>query len=115
MKKIYLLDDAIISPLGFSTEENLTAIKNERSGLKFQKNNRLPSEGFYAGIIENELLIEAFLKIGEPKKHTKLEQMVMLAVSRILDKKFPDKPLQNSTDHFNNQRKHRFIDEIFLS
>ncbi|HZJ37290.1 MAG TPA: beta-ketoacyl synthase N-terminal-like domain-containing protein [Gillisia sp.] len=86
MKKIYLLDDAIISPLGFSTEENLTAIKNERSGLKFHKNNRFPSEGFYAGIIENELLIEAFLKIGEPKKHTKLEQMVLLAVSRILDK-----------------------------
>jgi len=25
MKKIYLLEDAIISPLGFSTEENLSA------------------------------------------------------------------------------------------
>ncbi len=51
MKKIYLLEDAIISPLGFSTEENLAAIKNERSGLKFHKNNRFPSGGFFAGII----------------------------------------------------------------
>jgi len=86
MKNIYLLDDAIISPLGFSTEENIAAIKNERSGLRFHKNNRFPSEGFYAGIIENELLTEAFLTIGEPKKFTKLEQMMLLAVSRVLEK-----------------------------
>jgi len=86
MKKIYLLEDAIISPLGFSTEENLAAVKNERSGLRFHKNNRFPSEGFYAGIIESELLTEAFLKIGEPKKFTKLEQMMLLAVSRVLEK-----------------------------
>lgn len=86
MKKIYLLEDAIISPLGFSTEENLAAVKNEISGLRFHKNNRFPSEGFYAGIIENELLAEEFLKIGEPKKFTKLEQMMLLAVSRVLEK-----------------------------
>ena len=86
MKKIYLLEDAIISPLGFSTEENLAAVKNEISGLRFHKNNRFSSEGFYAGIIENELLTEAFLKIGEPKKFTKLEQMMLLAVSRVLEK-----------------------------
>jgi len=86
MKKIYLLDDALISPLGFSTEENLAAVRNERSGLKFHKNNRFTSGGFYAGIIENDLLAEAFLKIGEPKKFTKLEQMMLLAISRILEK-----------------------------
>ena len=86
MKKVYLLEDAIISPLGFSTEENLAAIKNERSGLIFHKNNRFPSGGFIAGIIENELLTEAFLKIGKPEKFTKLEQMMLLAVSRVLEK-----------------------------
>lgn len=86
MKKIYLLDDAIISPLGFSTEENLAAVKNESSGLKFHKNNRFSSGGFYAGIIENDLLADAFLKIGEPKNFTKLEQMMLLAVSRVLEK-----------------------------
>jgi len=85
MKKIYLLEDAIISPLGFSTEENLNAAKNERSGLRFHKNLRFP-EGFCAGIIENELLADAFLKIGEATKFTKLEQMMLLAVSRVLEK-----------------------------
>ena len=72
--------------MGFSTEENLIAIKNECSGLKFHKNNRFPSGGFYAGIIENEILADAFSKIGEPKKFTKLEQMMLLAVNRILGK-----------------------------
>ena len=86
MKKIYLLEDAIISPLGFSTEENLAAVKNGRSGLRFHKNNRFLSEGFYAGIIDNELLTEAFLKIGEPKKFTKLEKMMLLVVIRVLEK-----------------------------
>ncbi len=86
MKKIYLLEDAIFSPLGFSTEENLAAIKNGSSGLRFHKNNRFPSGGFFAGIIENELLNETFLKIGKPEKFTKLEQMMLLVVSRVLEK-----------------------------
>ncbi len=86
MKKIYLLDDVIVSPLGFSTRENLTALREGRSGLKFHKNNRFPCGGFYGGIIEKDSLANAFVGLGDPKKFTKLEQMMLLAVSRILEK-----------------------------
>lgn len=86
MKKLYLLDDAIISPLGFSTSENLNAIRNNISGLKFHENKRFDSGGFYAGIIENELLNQHFSKIGSPESFTKLEKMMLLAVHEILSK-----------------------------
>ncbi|MFO7720343.1 MAG: beta-ketoacyl synthase N-terminal-like domain-containing protein [Gillisia sp.] len=86
MKKIYLLDDAIISPLGFSVSENLNALRNKVSGLKFHENKRFDSGGFYAGIIENEILNQHFSKIGSPQNFTKLEKMMLLAVHEILTK-----------------------------
>ncbi|MFN4763343.1 beta-ketoacyl synthase N-terminal-like domain-containing protein [Gillisia sp. Q332] len=86
MKKMYLLDDAIISPLGFSVSENLNAIRKKISGLVFHENKRLDSGGFYAGIIENEILNQHFSKIGNPQNFTKLEKMMLLAVHEILSK-----------------------------
>lgn len=86
MKKIYLLDDAIISPLGFSISENLSAIRNKVSGLKFHDNKRFDSGGFYAGVIENVTLNQHFSKIGSPENFTKLEKMMLLAVHNILFK-----------------------------
>ena len=77
MKKVYLLDDAIISPLGFSVSENLNAIRNKVSGLEFHENKRFDSGGFYAGIIENEILNQHFSKIGNPQNFTKLEKMML--------------------------------------
>ncbi len=87
MKKVYLLDDAIISPLGFSVSENLNAIRNKVSGLEFHENKRFDSGGFYAGIIENEILNQHFSKIGNPQNFTKLEKMMLLAVHQVLSKK----------------------------
>ena len=83
---MYLLDDAIISPLGFSVSDNLTAIRNKVSGLKFHENMRFGSGGFYAGIIEKEILNQPFSKIGTPENFTKLEKMMLLAVHEILSK-----------------------------
>lgn len=84
MKEIFLLDDAIISPLGFTTSENLKALRNNESGLKFQKNSRFPSGGFYSGLIDDFKLKQAFSAIGDPGLFTKLEQMMILAVHQVL-------------------------------
>ncbi|MEP6261962.1 MAG: beta-ketoacyl synthase N-terminal-like domain-containing protein [Gillisia sp.] len=84
MKDLYLLDDVIISPLGFSTEENLASVRKGISGLELHKNHRFSNGEFYAGIIDNTLLQQAFLKIGNPDKFTKLEQMMLLAVHKVI-------------------------------
>ena len=86
MKKLYLLDDAIISPLGFSTEENISAIREGKSGLQLQQKPEITENSFYAGIIDESYLNDAFETIGNPKKYTKLEKMMLLAVQQILNK-----------------------------
>ncbi len=84
MTNVYLLDDAIISPLGFSTTENLTAIKNGISGLKLHNNSLFDSGGFYAGIIEKSTIDKASAEIGDLSSFTKLEKMMILAVQKVL-------------------------------
>src|SRR5680860_761445 len=84
MTDIFLQEDAIISPLGFTTLENLQAIKEKRSGLKFYKNSRSTAGGFYSGIIDPQFLAAEFTEIGNPLNYTKLEQMMLLAAHRVL-------------------------------
>ena len=80
----YLLADAIISPLGFNTEENLENLRKERSGLKLHQNERFFKEGFYAGILSHEILNRAFLDLGKPENFSKLEKMMILAVHKVI-------------------------------
>jgi 3-oxoacyl-[acyl-carrier-protein] synthase I len=84
MKEIFLIDDAIISPLGFSTGENLEALREERSGLRFQENLRFKTGGYYAGKIDDRKLKTAFSEIGDVSSFTKLEKMMILAIHQIL-------------------------------
>lgn len=84
MKDLYLLDDAIISPLGFSTKENLDSVKKGISGLKLHRSQRFSNGEFYAGIIDNTLLQKVFVEIGNPVNFTKLEQMMLLAVHKVI-------------------------------
>ena len=65
MKKLYLLDDAIISPLGFSIEENISAIREGKSGLQLQQKPEITENSFYAGIIDESPLNDAFKAIGK--------------------------------------------------
>jgi len=81
---ILLQEDSIISPLGFTTSKNIDAIREGRSGLKFHLNPRFREGGFYAGIIDPELLATHFSEIGNPIKFTKLEQMMLLATHQVL-------------------------------
>ncbi len=84
MKEIFLQEDAIISPLGFSTQENLDAVRAGRSGLLFHEHKRFSQGGLYAGIINPVKLADEFSSIGDPTKFTKLEQMMLLAIHKVL-------------------------------
>ncbi|MCM4158823.1 beta-ketoacyl synthase [Antarcticibacterium flavum] len=83
-KRIFLLGDAIISPLGFDTEENLQALREERSGLLNHPNSFFPKEGLVAGIIDNDKLTAALSNFGDPSGYTRLEKMMILAVQKVL-------------------------------
>lgn len=81
MDKVFLFDDAIISPLGFSTGENLDAIRAKRSGLK-----PLESYNCFAGKVGDEHLNSEFSKLGNPMEFTRLEKMMVLAINEVLTK-----------------------------
>ena len=85
MSRNFLLNDTIISPLGFNTEENLRAIRNSESALKFHDNSRFFEQGYFAGIIEEDLINKEFEKIGKNSKHTRLEKMLILAIHQVIE------------------------------
>ena len=84
MKNLYLHEDCIVSPLGFTTLENLENLRSGITGLQeFDKTEFLDTP-ICAGVMNSEVLVEAFSAIGDPKAFTKLEQMMLLAVHQIL-------------------------------
>ena len=86
MKNLYLHEDCIISPIGYTTSENLEHLRSGTTGLqKFDKSEFLDTP-ICAGVVNSEVLAEAFSAIGDPKAFTKLEQMMLLAVHQILIK-----------------------------
>jgi len=85
MSRNYLLNDAIISPLGFNTTVNIEAIRKSESALKFHDNSRFFENGYYAGLIENEEINRQFNSIGNPLLYTKLEKLLILAINRVVE------------------------------
>lgn len=86
MKKFYLLEDCIISPLGFSTEANLEAIRQGRSGLAEHALNLSNPNRIYAGIIDKTELQRRFAVLGDSSEYTVLEQMMILAIQGVVSK-----------------------------
>ncbi|TBW29265.1 beta-ketoacyl synthase N-terminal-like domain-containing protein [Gramella sp. KN1008] len=85
MKRNYLLSDSIISPMGFGTRENLEAIRQDDTALKFHQNTGFPGNGGYAGLIPEKIINEHFKEIGDPDIYTKLEKLIILAINQVLD------------------------------
>ncbi|PTX43027.1 3-oxoacyl-[acyl-carrier-protein] synthase-1 [Christiangramia gaetbulicola] len=95
MSRNYLLSDSIISPLGFSTKENLAAILRSESALKWHNNSRFFENGYYAGLIDESIIDDKFNELGSPDDYTKLEKMIILAIQQVLDEQ-PDLEIENT-------------------
>lgn len=82
MKRIYAIANAIVSPLGFTSEENFQRVLNDESGLHLQ-NFDFSDTPFCVATIAEERLNAAFAAIGDPAQFTKLEKMSILSVSEV--------------------------------
>ncbi|MBI3518365.1 MAG: beta-ketoacyl synthase [Bacteroidetes bacterium] len=74
----------IISPLGFSTEENYEAVANSRTGVKKMM---LPfsQDPFCVARIDDENINQYFSGVGASAEHTKLEQLSILSIQDVLN------------------------------
>ncbi len=93
MKDIYFTASNIISPLGFTTESNISKIAQEQSGI--EHHNSLGSSPYYASIINDTLLDNAFSKIGNTNEYSKLEKMMILSLTDTINQ--TKEPISNTT------------------
>lgn len=76
--------DNIVSPLGFTSEENYSAVKDGKSALRLYKNHFDIPEPFTASLFEEGVIGQQFQKLHATKRYTDFEKMVILSVSEAL-------------------------------
>lgn len=80
MRKVYIVADNIITPLGFTTEENAASLKTGRKGILEISDPKLSPSPFHASVIDTALLDEHFSEEGDPARFTRFEKMAILSL-----------------------------------
>jgi 3-oxoacyl-[acyl-carrier-protein] synthase-1 len=85
----------IISPLGFSTQENYAAVTNSKIAVK---KIRLPfsTEAFCVAKIDDDIINQRFANLGNVNATTKLEQLSIISIQDVLNQSGID-PKDNRT------------------
>jgi 3-oxoacyl-[acyl-carrier-protein] synthase I len=87
MENVYVASDNIITPLGFTSEENLTNIKNDRSGISLVNDPEILLNPFFASVIEPEKLNLNFQKLANPdNNNTHFEKLTFLSITDALSR-----------------------------
>ena len=84
MPSTYIASHNIISPLGFTTEENFSAIQEGKSGIVLQTDSSLSSEPFYGAVIDTERLDNEFGSVADLEKFTRFEKLLILSITDAL-------------------------------
>ncbi len=84
MKTTYIVSDNIITSLGFSTADNLTAIESMTSGLKLVTDSGMFTIPFFGSLVDKKELKSRSENLSLEKKYTLFEQLCILSVSEAL-------------------------------
>ena len=84
IKEVFITETNCITPLGFDVATNLQNIVSGRSGIELHQNSSLMEKPFYASIINDDQLNEAFAKVSSAENFTRLEKMMILALQPIV-------------------------------
>lgn len=83
MESVFASYNNIISPLGFTTKQNINAVVKELSGIK-KHTNTLSDIDFYSSLINKKELNKNFAKLAKENSYTTLEKMMILSLQDIL-------------------------------
>lgn len=83
---VYVSDGNCISPLGMGITSNVDEIKRGNSGIQQWENPALNKEPFLGAILQEEVLETEFKALQYSGDFTKLEKMLLVALSPILKK-----------------------------
>ena len=85
MAKTFVSHNNILSNLGFDSEAVVENISKGNSGLERFDDTSLLPEPFCASMTSSEKVKEKFTEIGDISKFTKLEQMMILSLKKVID------------------------------
>lgn len=80
MRDVYVVSDNIFSPIGVTTNDNITSLKNNISGIKQHTEPAMCNQPFYASLFSGDN--SYFNNNG----HTKFEQILINSISEALEK-----------------------------
>lgn len=83
---VYVANGECVTPLGFSLDENIRAIKKGDIAIRKVVNEQLQKEPFYGAIIDKEALEHQFSKLNYEGTFSTLEKMMLVAVQGIVIK-----------------------------
>lgn len=83
-KEIYITETNCITPLGFDVQSNIEAILRGDTGIQLHNDISLMPNSFYASIINDENINNAFAKISAETKYSRLEKLMILALEPII-------------------------------
>lgn len=81
----YIAADNIISPLGFTSEENFGQLKKQQTGIQQITSSPYSLTPFCAALIDDRKINEAFVKLNISDAFTRLEKLVILSISAALE------------------------------
>jgi len=84
MRNVYIESTNVITSLGFTTDENMTNILNEKSGLKMTSDSAISPDTLPVSRIDNVRLAERVASIGGMDGYTRLEQIAVSSMTEAL-------------------------------
>lgn len=84
-KNIYIAADNIISPLGFTSNDNFEQLKKMKTGVQYLEHSDYSHQPIYAATIRNEKIDNEFEKLNPLAPYTKLEKLAILSITNTLE------------------------------
>jgi 3-oxoacyl-[acyl-carrier-protein] synthase-1 len=82
MTEIFVSSDNIVSPIGLTTAENFSQLKQNVSGIKLHQNSSMSDQPFQAALFADD----SFPVNDQQKKYTKFENLLIASISDALVK-----------------------------
>ncbi|HKR03805.1 MAG TPA: beta-ketoacyl synthase N-terminal-like domain-containing protein [Bacteroidia bacterium] len=84
MKKVFVSSGNIVSPLGFSAEENFKNVADGISGLQVTDKYSFSKESFCVAALNDEKTDTVFSQLENPGNFTRLEKASILSIAHVL-------------------------------
>ncbi len=96
MKIVFAAQGNIISSMGFTAEENFSAMEQGRTGIQKITREDFLSFSFYASLVDDGKLNKKFSALGNHLNYTRLEEIFILSIADVIEKSGVDVKSENT-------------------